>query len=444
VCAPERPKVIGRILSLGFPMPGPRVDNYTFASAPSFFDYDALVVNPAALRELIDGIVAGAANARTFSGAAVRNVPQEAGDVALADVLSRRREETARLFDNGGVVVVFAHPPVTHNGIVGMASLQEDFWLGEIAPPLLPAEGAQARVVDATHPMAPFLLGQLANVTYRARLDEAAVPAAAQVASDAPARVFARSYGGAAIGMEIPLQRGRLVLLPAIKPPPSGEPRYATSDALQSCIRRMLGVTAEGREPYWLNTFAIPGLDERSAALEAARAAHAESERALREAEASHDDLARYRRLLWQEGAVGLDEVVLQALRLIGFTVYASNPEELALRTGETSVLLEIEGSDGPVGLAPHYRLRQRVERAIERRGAAPRGLIVINGHRLEPPEKRTAQASAELRVAAETMRYAIATTTGLFAAVVAALSGEESTLTAYREKLATTDGLVE
>ena len=52
----QRAKVIGRILSLGFPLPGTHVDNYTFLSAPAFFDYDAIVVDP--LDELAEQIVA--------------------------------------------------------------------------------------------------------------------------------------------------------------------------------------------------------------------------------------------------------------------------------------------------------------------------------------------------------------------------------------------------
>ena len=48
-----------RILSLGFPMPGPQVDNHSFASAPVFFDYDAIVVNPLALSQFIEEVVSG-------------------------------------------------------------------------------------------------------------------------------------------------------------------------------------------------------------------------------------------------------------------------------------------------------------------------------------------------------------------------------------------------
>ncbi|MEZ4482119.1 MAG: hypothetical protein R3B97_13390 [Dehalococcoidia bacterium] len=34
-----------RLLVVGFPMPEPRIDNYNPFNAPSFFDYDAMVVD---------------------------------------------------------------------------------------------------------------------------------------------------------------------------------------------------------------------------------------------------------------------------------------------------------------------------------------------------------------------------------------------------------------
>lgn len=310
-------RMIGRILSLSFPLPGPLVDNYSFLSAPSFFDYDAVVVDPSALSRLVEGVIDGSIEAATFGDAPVRNEPSAPGDVAVGELLLRRREETAALLANGGVVVCFAHPPLMHTGIAGARPLDDYCWLPESVaaacrpPALVPADGTQAHIVDYAQPLASFVHGQLANVGYRARFEETQ-----------GVRVFVRSHGGAAIGVELPVEAGRVIMLPALRAPPSGDARYALSDALQAGIRRALGVMAEGREPPWASQFAVPGLPEREAALESARQARDEAQRALDEAESAREELARYRRLLWQEGSVGLDEVVLDALRLIGFTVY--------------------------------------------------------------------------------------------------------------------------
>jgi hypothetical protein len=434
-------KVIGRILSLGFPLPGPQVDNYNFVGAPSFFDYDAIVVDPQSLSQLIEGVIDGSVAAVTFAGVPVRNEVATPTSASLAEVLLRRRDETARLLANGGVIVCFAQPPSAHDAVVGADPLDGYYWLPSEAsaarrpPALVPGDGTQAHVVDYQHPLASFVLGQLANVQYRAHFDEKFAP---------DAHVFARSHGGAAVGIDIATGAGRVVMLPALRAVPAGDARYAMSDALQAGIRRALGVMAAGREPHWMRDYSLPGLDSRESAVSAAKEASAAAQTALEEAEREHEALARYHRLLWQEGAVGLNEIVVEALRLIGLEVYATDPNAIELRTTDTSVLVEIEGSEHPVDLAPHYRLRQRIEQAIERRGTAPRGLLIANGRRLVGPSERGDGVSDALRLAAETMRYAIAPTPGLFAAVAAQLAGDDAAVAAYRCRLLSTDGVIE
>ena len=425
-------KVIGRILSLGVPLPGPQVDNYTFLSAPSFFDYDAIVVDPNTLSLLIEGVIDGSAEAATFADTPIRNAPATPTSASLADVLLRRRDETQTLLANGGVVVCFAHPAATHRGIDGIGALDEYFWLPS-APQLIASDGSQAHIVDFQHPLAAFVHAQLANIAYHAHFAEDA----------ARACTFARSHGGAAIGVEMPVATGRVIFVPALTAPPTGDARYVMSDALQAGIRRALGVVAEGRPPGWMSAYPLPGLDDRAVTSDAARQARDDAQQALEAAEASHDELARFQRLLWQEGAIGLDDVVIEALRLIGLDVYATNRREMELRVGGATVLFEIEASEHAIDLSAHHRLRQRIEQTIERRSEAPRGVLFVNGQRLESPSLRTNEVSDALRLAAETMRYCVAPTSSLHEAVAAQLRGDDAAVAAYRQALVATDGVL-
>jgi hypothetical protein len=212
---------------------------------------------------------------------------------------------------------------------------------------------------------------------------------------------------------------------------------------MQTGVRRLLGVMAEGREPPWVSKHELPGLEESAASLKNARATRDAAQRGLDAAQAAHDALAKYRALLWQEGALGLEPIVIDALKLIGFTVYDAKPDEIEIRLGDASALVEIDASDQAVGMAAHYRLRQRIERAIERRGVAPRGLLLLNGHRLKPPPERPLQASDALALAAATMRYCVATTASLFDAVRAQMDDDDTAVRAYRESLLRTDGMI-
>jgi len=432
-------KVIGRILSLGFPLPGPLVDNYTFLSAPSFFDYDAIVVDLRALSLLIDGVLDGSAEAETFGGARVRARDAGHGDEPLSTILLRRRGEAAMLLDNGGAIVCFASPPAAH-AVPGAGEIDDAFWLPDDAaracraPALVPADGRKVYAADGRHPLATFVSSQAANIAYRARFD---------VAHIAGAGVVARSEGGAAVGIELPRERGRIALLPALAGTPGGDARYTMSDAFQAGIRRLLGAMAEGREPSWIAAFTLPGLDERTAALDTARATRDEAQLALDAAELARDELARYRRLLWQEGPLGLHDVVIAALRLLGFDVYANDPNAIEVRDGDVSALVEIEASEYPVAMAPHERLRDRTEDTFQKRTAAPRGVIFVNGRRLLSPATREDEVTPALRLAAETMRYCVAPTSTLFAAVAATFSGDADAAPAYRRLILTADGVL-
>ncbi|HZP57871.1 MAG TPA: hypothetical protein VFC53_10010 [Dehalococcoidia bacterium] len=422
--APRR--VLGRILSLGFPLPGPHVDNYNFITAPSFFDYDALVIDPAALSRLIEEACDGGDFA-TFDRREVRNGPVEPGEARLADVLLRRIDETRLALEAGAVIVVFAHPADTHERIDGAPPLDDYYWLPRdpaitLAPPqLVPAAGTRVHVIDHGHPLAGFVESQRAALQYRARFD------VAQIRGAGPRSVFATSEGGAAVALELPSAHGRVIFAPSLAQAPSGDARYAMSDALQAGIRRARGVLAEGRPPPWAARLAVPGLDAREADLAEAQAVAAAADAARDEAQAARDELARWRDLLWQEGLLGLYPVVLDAFRLLGFSAYDNDPNALEVRAGDASFLLEIEASEHAVGLEAHGRLRERIERAIERRGAAPRALLVVNGWRLHDPVDRPQQVTDAVRLAAETMGYCILPTSLLFEAVVARAGGDES-----------------
>lgn len=439
--APRR--VIGRILSLGFPLPGPRVDNYNVATAPAFFDYDALVVDPAACGRFIEDVLRGQADAATFAGARVRPssgaLDGHPGDVAVGDLIASRRDEAARLLARGGVIVCFLHPESHHVTGEDGARIGDYDWLPDavresVTGGLVRCEGSQVHVVDFTHPLASFVAGQAANLTYRASIDERRA---------LNARVFARSHGGAAVGVEMPLDEGRLVLLPALRALPSGEARYVMSDALQAGIRHALGAIAEGHAPSWLKQHPLPGLAERDAERAAAQADLDAARTAVARADAARDEIARFQRLLWQEGEHGIEDVVIDALKLIGCEVYATNRDEFEMTIDRESVLFEVEASEHPVGLEAHHRLRQRIERAIERRGVAPRGVLFVNGERLCDPATREAEVTSQLALAAETMRYCIAPTSSLYAAVAAQMSGDLEAVTAYKRVLRETNGVL-
>ena len=198
---------------------------------------------------------------------------------------------------------------------------------------------------------------------------------------------------------------------------------------------------AAGPPPAWVSSYALPGLTEREAQRQEAERELAAADARRAEARAEAETLERYRRLLWQEGKHGLEPIVRDALRLLGFTVTDDLDRQAEAACGEQTLLLEVEGSSEVADMAPHYRLRRRLEEGLERTARPQRGLVVVNGYRLRPPEERPAQYTDALRVAAETMRYGLVTGSQLFHAVERALEKDDAAVAAFRERLLSTEG---
>ena len=435
-----------RILSLGFPLPGPAIDNLTFLNARSFFDYDALVVDPRALSQVIEEVVSGSTEHTSYAGERIVNAPSGADCVSLAELLRNRAGETARLLARGGLVVSLAVPNAAHEGVRDFASTDRYSWLPAPSgraydePFMRRGGGTEFAPLDVDHPFGAMLSQVKAKLAYQVHFDEQT--------PGFDGLVIARSAGGAAIAVELSIAGGRIVLLPAPARPLDSQGRYQVSEALQEAIRQVLRLSSASVAPRWLSEYGVPGIDERLAERDEAQHRLTEAQEALETSSAALDELERYRRLLWEEGRFGLEEAVRQAFTLLGFRATPDSldaPGQIELEGPALTrrvALLETDGSEEAVGLDAHYRLRRRLEEAIAQ-GAAQRGMLIINGYRRTPPAERAPQYTNELRLAAEQTRYCLATTEQLFHAVRAALIGDDATVESFRERLLTAEGVL-
>ena len=365
-----------RILSLGIGLPDATIDNYNWASALSFYDYDAIVVEPAqAISRMIEGIVRGD-EYKTYDDIPIADGPTTSETAGLADLLRRRRDETNRLLAKGGLVVVFAHPDVPHPSVSGFTGAHRYYWLP--APEgtdysskhLKPASGRHVNVVDWEHPFANYLDAKRNDVLYRVSVAEA--PDAFE-----NARVVARSDGGTAIAVEIPVMAGRVIFIPALPTRITPGERTAVASNLVAAIRNTLLTTAEGSAPEWADEESLPGLEAARRRMQDAEAKVDELEAELDAARGEYLAIERFRRILWQEGKYGFDLPVRDALLELGFRQFSTVDQPGHFTLGSDGVFIETESSTGAVGMDPHYRLRQRMEARIADDGRRP-----AEGHR--------------------------------------------------------------
>jgi hypothetical protein len=340
-------------------------------------------------------------------------------------------------------VVCFGYPNVYHHRVAGFTGCDRYSWLP--APSgvqyreghLMPGEGGDVLTTDSEHPFATYIDAFRGRLSYRAYFAEG-IPG-----FDSFGRVFARSAGGAAVGVELQVDAGRVLFVPPVRDPGGSMERHPLAEMILGCLRRLLDAVVEGPAPSWVKEYALPGLADLEAKHEAAAREVAEAEGRLVEAKARLQELDKFRRLLWQEGKYGLEAVAREALRLLGFQVTHSLDEPCVLYSGGERILLEVEGSPETVGMEPHYRLRGRLEEAIAGTGKAQRGALLVNGHRLMAPESRPSQYADALRVASESMRYCLFTSAQLFDVVRRHMEGDQQAAEAFRQQIAACEGVL-
>ncbi len=397
-----------RILVIGFPLPSPQIDNYDFIRAPSFFDYDAVVVEAGSVSKVIEDVLTRSEEHRTFADEPVLNEPSGPFVVGLADHLARRREEAERLLAAGKMLVVFTRPNVPHSHVLGLPGYDRYAWLP--APPavfyrpphLMAADGRGVSVVDSAHPLSE-LVDRFQNwFTYRAFFSER-LPAFPE-----NGRVLMRSPGGVAIGIELRVGPGRIVFLPALEDVPSGDPRFELASRLIEAVKRASSGETEADAPAWTADLTLPDLaDRETEAREAAEEVRRAQER-LAQAQGRASELSGLRRLLWAEGRYVLEPAVRDAFKLLDCAVDLDVDRPATLYADGRMAFFEVQGSRETVGEDVYIRLQRRLEKDMLTTSEPKKGIVVVNGRRRSVPEARVEPYTRALRIACENYRYTL------------------------------------
>ncbi len=431
-----------KLLSIGYALPNPSIDNYNVLTAPSYFDYDALFIDPASITTTARQMLEDGYQYEAFDGRQVVNAPTTGSVVSAADQIRRRADETARLLEAGGVVIVLLRPNLVQPGLLGFEGCDRYSWLPAPAglswshPFVRTAEGKIVRVTDDAHPFAPVLREFRSDISYRAYFDER------QPAFRQAAQSIAVGGGGVVLSAEFRHGSGRILFLPAMNDG-AGHSRPDMAQSIMDAAALLLNATDDRPAPYWTQTLAVPGLEQLEAELEEARTTKEEAagrEAAVRE---RVDALTAHRRLLFDDGP-SFAAAVADALRLIGFAVTSEVGGPLVAEAEGEQIYIEVESSREQVVEWPYIRLQRRLEERLLTRADQLKGLIIANGQRDSQPEYRTDDLSTPLQIACQNYRYSLITGPSLFALVQRALGGaDEDALGGIRRRIIRANGLL-
>jgi hypothetical protein len=431
-----------KLLTIGFGLPNAEIDNYHVLNAPSYFDYDAILVDPGSVTETVRQLLDGEKTFEAHDGRPVINGGTTSAGVSATDQVQRRAAEARQFLEDGGTIVVMGRPNTTQAGLLGFEGCDRYSWLPAPAgagwgPPLLrAAEGKRVLITDDTHPLADLLRDYRRNLSYRAVFDEMH-PAVRQ-----HGHIIARGGGNAPIGVEFKVLAGHVIFIPVIETLQTTA-RQRLAQEVVDTMRRMTGGDPDATPPYWARTVAVPGLEQAEAEVETAAKAAKQAQERLDAAKARQAELAGYRAMLWSDGRT-FARVVRNAFETLGFTVTSQIGEPLVVLDDGQAAFVEAASAADIVVEWPYVHLQRRLEEHLLSQSEQLKGIVVANAHRSKKPEERKNQVTQPLRIACENYRYALLTTETLFALVQRALAGTgDDVLAGVRRRIMRANGML-
>jgi hypothetical protein len=318
-----------RILCVKFFLPSGEYRNFTTANVLQ--DYHAVVVDPANLVALYgeDLLRYIYSNSIIDSDAA-----------AFIEATSKKRsKEIEGLLELGGVVVCFMRPLTSwwyerkwHERKTKEWVTNYD-WLGsDLLSELSNWEAGNGDTVglcDQNHTFAPYLK-QKPSWTAFVRHDK----------DYSHWKVLAKAYGTHDLALSRRQGRGHIVLLP------SG--RFDGDAALlESCIKSLLGEKEPREKPIWVREIIVPQQKEIQQKIQDAEDKIDTLRKEKDELSASDEQLERWKWLLWETGRDHLEQVIREALTLIGCQVEPQPVEESDGKVVSEfgTAILEVEGT---------------------------------------------------------------------------------------------------
>jgi hypothetical protein len=432
-----------RVLTVGFALPNASVDNYNALTAPSYYDYDAIVVDPESITRVARELAEGEKEFAAFDGRPILNFAASAAAVSAGDQLRRRGEEAQRFLENGGLIIVMARPNATYAGIVGFEGCDRYSWLPAPAglswsqPFLQAAEGRTVRIVDESHPATAVLREFRRELVYRATLNDR------QTLLREQAKIIARGGAEVPIAAQFNVLSGRVLFLP-VPNVNAGTSRQKLAQAMVNLCGELLGIAEEATVPAWARTLAVPGLEQIEAEVEEAEAAAREATERLAEVHERQQSLAAHRELLSGTGN-RFQRAVKEGLGLLGFAVSGGAGDPMIAEADGEKAFIETESSREQVVEWPYIRLQRRLEELLLRHAERRKGIIVVNGENATAPDQRKKEFTDALRIASENYRYTLMTGQTLFGLVQRALGGAEAeALDGMRRRILRSSGLLE
>jgi len=439
-----------RVLAVDWNLAHNAITNSSFLDAPAFSDFDAVIINPAAVHSLLRAAPAY----RDGRGRLTLDLYKDGGQGRdLRELLRRRADETAAVLSRTrGVILSMASPPDDQLHLMDYYANQLGVrdWLNIYA--YLPTndvhhrlvgdrilfqsrDGMTLNILERNHPLSQYLAAFRDEIRFSCVINP----------QNVVAKTIATDKVGDPIAIDVQYFGGRVILLPSFFP----KDQSKAGAILVHVIRQLLGHSGlDEPEPQWLKDYPVEGLGgfEQDIGILSESIKTLEIEKdAL---ELKQERLKRFQLLLYGQGKYVLEPVVREAFRVLGFDVREPDDykEEYDLwaTSSEGQVIGEIEGVDaGATGVDKYRQLFDYLDREHTKGSVTYKGILIANGFRLSHPSTRPDQFTEEARRGCTSQGFCMIATADLFQVVNAVLANptDESLKLEVRKSIISTVG---
>ena len=421
----------GRILALDWKLPHPRVVAGEFFTADSISAFTAAFIDPDeiptrwtyAVPPERDGV------RRTY-------LDQDRGfGRVLSRAFARRRAEAADLLYKGGGILVCRLRPrgdplelVTPDGplerldrysfLPSLSLVDRQHQLSFPANArFVPRRGSDVIVTRVDDPFADYLREFSGRISYRAVYQDIL-----ETPLERFATVLAHNRVGDVVGLSLPFDEGRLVLLP----PLDGVPPEREAAALVEAVDQMSIRPPFVPVPDWLSGYSLPGEDALADELRSLIERRDKLAAKVEEVRTRLEEASRYKRLLYTKGRFSFLPAVRDAFRALGFEAEEAG-DELVVRSPEGDAIVAAAAADsGPVGLPSYRRLLARVDQARTDGTGPHKGILVVSGGIGLDPKRRKTEFTPEVLRGCKSQGFCLLTAYSLYKLVRAALAARD------------------
>jgi hypothetical protein len=406
-------KMKPKILSVNYPLNGNGITIGDFFNAPSFCDFDAVIVDPVSIPDMWSHI-----KQQDYEGNQVTCQGTDKGfGYKLGQTFDARRNETALLLNNGGVLVLFIRKydrPLFYNNVGRRETLRvfdSYSWLPSGNVPIN-RTGQEIEVTDKFHPFSQFIS------TFKNELKHEAI---LRLAPDTRGlRIIATNKVNEVIAAEISFGEGKIIFLPTIKPQ-SGDSIRMIQNVFVNCIMRTLGCSTPATKPDWIGKYSLPGVESLAQELEGLKTTFSDLQQRSDKLEAEKNRLEMLTNMLYEQGKYTLEPSVREAFRIFGFNVTDPKDYEeeydVYAPESDTEIIGEIEGTKNQVAVDKYRQLHDYVGRKVLD-GIKCKGILIGNGLREKDPDERGEQFTDPAIRGCNLYKYCRITTYELFRAV--------------------------